>query len=308
MRKILMMLFVSAVSLLANGQVVKSINDGNMKIPRNPVKPTLKAKPVATPKEDVVIDTNTVYFRMIDSAQVCVKNNQLDRAEQFLLNAIKQEPQNPSNSLVLSNLATLQREQGKLLSAEKNYTMALALTPNAVTLLMNRAALYTEMDSLNLAIADYRRVLAIDETDIPSRFSLGLIALGMKDYKQAEEYFNEMLRYSPNSGLAREGQGLLYKATGKYSQAAKSFTDVIKAKPTVDLLANRADCYLMTNQLSEASVDISDAIKLEPNNGRLYILKAKLDKMRFDFDQEKKDIDLAVKHGISRKEAEALLK
>ena len=65
-----MMLFVSAVSLLANGQVVKSINDGNMKIPRNPVKPTLKAKPVATPKEDVEIDTNTVYFRMIDSAQV----------------------------------------------------------------------------------------------------------------------------------------------------------------------------------------------------------------------------------------------
>ena len=36
MRKILMMLFVSAVSLLANGQVVKSINDGNMKIRLKP--------------------------------------------------------------------------------------------------------------------------------------------------------------------------------------------------------------------------------------------------------------------------------
>lgn len=306
MLKYINILILCLFPLLAEAQMGKSINDQNMKIPRQPVKPTFKQKPAAT--TTVEIDTNTVYFRMVDSAQVCVQNNQLDRAEKFLLAAIKEEPQNPSNSLILSNLATLQREQGKLLSAEKNYTMALALTPNAVTLLMNRAALYTEMDSLNLAVADYDRVLAIDETDIPSRFNLGLIALSERNYKKAEDYFNDMLRYSPNSGLAREGFGLLYKALGKYAQAAKSFSEVIKVKPTVDLLANRADCYLMTSQLSEAACDIRDAINMDPQNGRLYVLKAKLDKLRFDFEQEKKDVDLAVKHGISRKAAEALLK
>lgn len=306
MLKYINILILCLFPLLAEAQVGKSINDQNMKIPRQPAKPTFKQKPAVT--TTVEIDTNTVYFRMVDSAQVCVQNNQLDRAEKFLLAAIKEEPQNPSNSLILSNLATLQREQGKLLSAEKNYTMALALTPNAVTLLMNRAALYTEMDSLNLAVADYDRVLAIDETDIPSRFNLGLIALSERDYKKAEGYFNDILRYSPNSGLAREGFGLLYKALGKYAQAAKSFSEVIKVKPTVDLLANRADCYLMTSQLSEAACDIRDAINMDPQNGRLYVLKAKLDKLRFDFEQEKKDVDLAVKHGISRKAAEALLK
>ena len=163
MKRFIHIIIMLAVATSAQAQVIQSINKQNMKFENRDKPEPVKEKPAID--YSIVIDTTTLYFALIDSAQHHINLKQWAVAERFLLDAIKAEPGNPSNSLLLSNLATMQRRQGKLAEAIKNYSMAIDLTPNAVTLLHNRAALYTVVDSIARAQADYERIMELDPDD-----------------------------------------------------------------------------------------------------------------------------------------------
>ena len=273
-----------------------------MKVERG-LKPQQKAEsPVMTD-----IDTETPYFQCVDSAQTYIYSHDWARAEQWLLKAFMSDPDNPSNSMILSNIATLQRYQGKLSEAVKNYSLALDMTPHAVTLLLNRAALYVEMDSIGRAIDDYERVCELDLYDTEARYSLGVLAMEHGDTKRAEDLFNEIKRINPNSGLYHEGMALLHKRSGNHARAAELFTQVIKVQPSAQLLGHRADCYLAMKRLNDAEADIRTALEMNPGDPYLYLLRAKLNKLRFQRDDMNRDIDTAVSLGLSRNYIKAQL-
>ena len=182
------------------------------------------------------------------------------------------------------------------------------MTPNAITLLNNRASLYIEANQVDNAMSDYKKIIAIEPDNEEARYNIGMIYLEKNDFKEAERQFDEILRYHPNSLLSNEGKAFHCKATGNYAKAASHFSEVIKTSPSVTLLANRADCYLMTNKLSEAADDINSAIQITPDDGYLYLLRAKLKKMRYENDESKKDIQLAIDHGVDPKLAKEMLK
>jgi len=276
--------------------VVNSIGEENMKVERGLKPQEKKAEDPYLP----TIDAETPFFQYLDSAQTYIYSHDWAVAEQWLLQAFKADPDNPSNSMVLSNIATLQRYQGKLSEAVKNYSLALDMTPHAVTLLLNRAALYVEMDSMQRAIDDYERVCELDMYDTESRYSLGVLAMENGDAKRAEDLFNEIRRINPNSGLYHEGMGLLHKRNGNFGRAAELFTQVIKVQPSVQLLGHRADCYLAMKRLNDAADDIRAALEMAPENPYLYLLRAKLNKLRFQRDDMNRDIDTAVSLGLSR--------
>ena len=293
---VLVALFVLAVVGLARAQVVNSIGEENMKVERG-LKPQEKK---AESPFIADLDTETPYFQCVDSAQTYIYSHDWPAAEQWLLKAFRADPDKPSNSMVLSNIATLQRYQGKLSEAVKNYSLALDMTPHAVTLLLNRAALYVEMDSIVRAIDDYERVCELDMYNTEARYSLGVLAMEQGDSKRAEDLFNEIKRINPNSGLYHEGMGLLHKRNGNHARAAELFTQVIKVQPSSQLLAHRADCYLAMKKLNDAEADIRTALEMTPDDPFLYVLRAKLNKLRFQRDDMNRDIDTAVSLGLSR--------
>ena len=288
-----MLLLVAGV---AWGQVINSIGKENMKVEQG-----LKPQPQKAENPFIAdIDTETPYFQAIDSAQNYIYSHDWPLAEQWLLKAFKADPENPGNSMVLSNIATIQRYQGKLAEAVKNYSLALDMTPHAVTLLLNRAALYVEMDSVQRAIDDYERVCELDIYNTEARYSLGVLAMERGDDKRAEDLFNEIKRINPNSGLYHEGMGLLHKRKGNYARAAELFSQVIKVQPNVQLLGNRADCYLILKRLNDAEDDIRTALEMAPDDPYLYVLRAKLNKLRFQRDDMNRDIDTAIALGLPR--------
>ena len=253
-----------------NAQVISSLNEQNTKIAKQekpmPKKQTQFSAQGAT---KVSIDTTTIYYAYLDSAQNCIDEKNWSKAEDFIRKSIKSEPGNPNNSLLISNLATIQVDN---------------------------------------AMSDYKKIIAIEPDNEEARYNIGMIYLEKNDFKEAERQFDEILRYHPNSLLSNEGKAFLCKATGNYAKAASHFSEVIKASPSVTLLANRADCYLMTNKLSEAADDINSAIQITPDDGYLYLLRAKLKKMRYENDESKKDIQLAIDHGVDPKLAKEMLK
>ena len=293
-------LTVVAVMLLfwpwVGAQVINSIGEENMKVEQG-LKPQQKK---AESPFIADLDAETPYFQYVDSAQNYIYSHDWAQAEQWLMKAFKTDPDNPGNSMVLSNIATLQRYQGRLADAVKNYSLALDMTPHAVTLLLNRAALYVEMDSIQRAEDDYLRVCELDMYNTEARYSLGVLAMEQGDEKRAEDLFNEIKRINSNSGLYYEGMALLHKRRGNYSRAAELFTQIIKVQPNAQLLGNRADCYLILKRLNDAEDDIRTALEMTPDDPYLYVLRAKLNKQRFQRDDMNRDIDRAVSLGLSR--------
>ena len=295
-RLLLAVLVMSLAWQQGGAQVINSIGEENMKVPKG-----LKPQEKKTESPYLAdIDTESPYFQYIDSAQTYIYSHDWPKAEQWLTKAFLIDPDNPGNSMVLSNIATLQRYQGRLAEAVKNYSLALDMTPHAVTLLLNRAALYVEMDSVQRAIDDFERVCELDMYDTEARYSLGVLAMERGDNKRAEDLFNEIKRINPNSGLYHEGMGLLHKRNGNFSRAAELFTQVIKVQPSAQLLGNRADCYLAMKRLNDAEDDIRTALEMTPDDPYLYVLRAKLNKLRFQREDMARDIDTAVSLGLSR--------
>ena len=295
-RLLLAVLVMSLAWQQGRAQVINSIGEENMKVPKG-LKPQEKK---AESPYLADIDTESPYFQYIDSAQTYIYSHDWPKAEQWLTKAFLIDPDNPGNSMVLSNIATLQRYQGRLAEAVKNYSLALDMTPHAVTLLLNRAALYVEMDSMQRAIDDFERVCELDMYDTEARYSLGVLAMERGDNKRAEDLFNEIKRINPNSGLYHEGMGLLHKRNGNFSRAAELFSQVIKVQPSAQLLGNRADCYLAMKRLNDAEDDIRTALEMTPDDPYLYVLRAKLNKLRFQREDMARDIDTAVSLGLSR--------
>lgn len=242
------------------------------------------------------------YYDMVDSSEVYIKAKEWGKAEFFIKEALAAEPANSNNSLLLSNLATVQRYAGNTKEALRNYSMALFMTPNAVTLLKNRASLYLEIDSIDLAYADYERVIELDNHEIEALYNHGMIAIEKKKMGVSRDDFDRLKAISPKSYYAINGDAVWHMLNGNYSNAIDGFSKIIKLRPGVQVYMNRADCYMATKKLVEADKDIRAAIELDPTNGQLYMVKASLDRLRYDEMQVRRDLELAEKYGVSKEE------
>ncbi len=242
------------------------------------------------------------YLAYIDSADMKIKAQSWLQAERYILLALKEEPANNNNSLLISNLATVQRYQKKYVEALKNYDVALSMTPKAVTLLKNRGSLYLEIDSLSHAYIDFEKVTLLDRDDIESRYYHGLIALRKGHIKIAEADFSDLLRINPNSPYTLEAQATLQKSKGNFERAIEYYSALIELQetPSYQTLINRAECYLELKKLNEADDDIRVALAKQPGEPYIYVLRARLNKLRNNHGDKERDIQLAIKHGLSR--------
>lgn len=247
------------------------------------------------------------YYELVDSAENNIKIQKWNKAELFLKEVLKNYPDDNNNSLIISNLATVQRYQGKYQEAINNYTFAINMTPNAVTLLKNRASLYLDIDSVTDALEDFERILLLDEKDEETRYYHGILSIRVGDMDAAKKDFDYILFYNPSSGLGREGLALWFKKRGDNIEAIKYYTEIIKQHPSAIRLSNRAECYLSLKRLNDAESDIRKALEMAPEDAYLYVLRAKLNKARFNRADVERDLDLAEKYGISRKLSNQLI-
>ncbi len=247
------------------------------------------------------------YYTLVDSAEFYIGAHEWARAEEFIQKALRNEPDNQNTSLLLSNLATVQRYQGKNREALKNYNVALFMTPNSVTLLKNRASLFLDMDSTERAYADYNRVLEIDGYDIEALYNRGMLSLDKKMMEDSKADFQKIKDISPNSYFAYNGFAIWYKANGNYAKAIENYGVIIKERPSVNALANRAECFLELKQFNNAEADIRNALTTDPRNGYLYLLRAKLNRLRFETDAAQRDVALAKEYGVDDAVVKAFL-
>ncbi len=248
---------------------------------------------------------DSIYIDFVSKADSAIALSNWVEAENALQKAMKEQPANPANVMLLSNLAMIQFQQGKDSLALNTINDAHFIAPKSITVLNNKARILKSMGLIDEAYLAYEQILSIDSTLIEPRYMHGIIALTNKDLTTAFSDFSTLEKTVPTEELALDGMALYYFHTQEFLKAIPYFNKLIEINPSIDNYSNKILCHLFCEELSDASSTINDAIKLYPLEGDFYLHRAFLNHLYYRHDDSNADIKKAIELGVSNEKANA---
>lgn len=247
------------------------------------------------------------YMKLVGDADKAIARNDWNEAMRLLTDALHDEPDNPSNVMLLSNLGMIQFYAGADSLALSTLTDAHRMAPESITILTNRARVYASSGRLAEAIGDYNEICRLDSAVSTPYLNRGLIYLSVGNLTEAAAQLEKLKVLAPDDLDTATALSALYSATGRPNDALPYYTALIKADPTADDYAGRAMCYLMMENLPDAAEDIASGLEIDSNNPELYLCRALLNKMRYRPDDALADGQKAISLGADRNRVKNLL-
>ena len=140
------------------------------------------------------------------------------------------------------------------------------------------------------------------EGSIHYRRAIASYYLQMQRYEEALEQLRILSEKDPeNVELLQQIADCSY-ILEDYEQAIKDYTALIKVKADALSYGNRADCYLKVGNQKKALKDLTKAIKLDPEYGWAYYMRAQIYLEQEEF--EKAEADLSKAQSLSYNEQE----
>lgn len=242
---------------------------------------------------------SNTYFGWIDKSAKFIEDNQLDSAMYALQSAMKLDPANESNAVLLLNLGIIQRQLRLPDDAYISLTASLANNPDPVLALHNRASLLVEQGRYDEAMEDYNAIIKQEPANVEAYYRRGLLFLEKNDPKNAQLDFTTCSAIDPNSLFTKLSKALLYKLDDNWVEAEKVYTDIIatETKTNSTFYLNRAECYVNTDRFSKAAADLHAIENEERNNPYFYILRGRVRLDQFDKFAAKADFEKAKQLG-----------
>lgn len=225
------------------------------------------------------------YQELIARSVQATEQDSLLQAETLIRQALKQEPANPHNALLFSNLATIQRRQKKYDLALENYTYALNIAPRTVPILLNRATLYLEMGRDDAARADYSLVLDMNPDHAEALSMRAYIYMRQRDYKFARADYQHLLKLHPADFNGRLGLATLAQKEGKFEEAFQLLNALVQeetdsqqphAETLAMLLVARAGVEKDMKHIDLALLDLEAALRHHPSQSDAYLIRGQI--------------------------------
>lgn len=253
-------------------------------------------------------DSISTYDGWITASFDALDEDNNQRAEQCLKNAMRLEPANPQNGLLFVNLGTIQRRLGKLQDAEISYTCAISLLDENTVAYSTRASLYAEIEQYQKAIDDYSVVISRNPEDEDSLYERALCRLMNNDTIGARLDLETIDKFNPKSAKSRLGMAMVYKAMGENAMAVELYDALIKANPkSWSLLRDRAEVYFFSKRLGAAMLDIDKSIQMNGRDPLSYFLRAKIRWAKGDREYARRDLNRAIELGLPQSAAADLI-
>lgn len=257
---------------------------------------------------DNSISLAQTYDELIERSFDYIDADSLPEAEDALREALRIEPGNPGNGMLLLNLGTIQRRQGKLKEAEESYTIGLAFLPKNLTLLNNRAQLFAEMEKYPEAINDYTDVIYQEPENENAYYERALCKLMNQDILGARLDLEQIDRFNPNSAKSRLGMAYVYKAQQMWREASELYDVLIERNPrNASLLRERAEVFYFSNRMGAALDDVNKSIDFDPRDPYSYVLRAQIRYAKGDKEFARRDLNQALELGLNKDEVRDLI-
>lgn len=229
-------------------------------------------------------------------------------AEQAYKAALRLEPANPSNIMLMMNLGTIQRFIGKFEEALISYDVVVQRNPQLAYVLENRARLYCDMDRYEDALKDYSTIILHHPDNLDALYNRGLVYIILRKLDEAEGDFNAVLQQREGDKNAKAGLAMILKRRGLWKEAEQAYSDLIaEDKTNGELYANRAECYLNIPRLRSLSDDLDKAVEYGYDNYSINILRGQLRLAQFDKDAAREQFEKAIERGADKEVVDEFL-
>lgn len=250
----------------------------------------------------------TSYMDLVQKADDAIKDAHWHEAEEMLVEAMRTEPANPGNILLMSNLGMVRYYSGQDSLALQTLNDAHVMAPQSVTVLQNRAKVLLGMNKSVEAYDDFSTALGLDSLLTETRFYHAMLALEQGLDTVCAQDIRFMERHAAKSRYTNLAAATYHRLTGKYAEAIPYLSRLIETEKAAEHYAARAECEMKRGDLNSAAMDIAEAIALEPTDGDLYLQRAILNKMRYRPDDAQADGKRAMDLGVPAEKVRSLLR
>lgn len=249
------------------------------------------------------------YMQLIGDADKAIEKGDYQQAINLLGEALRAEPDNSGNVMLLSNIGMLNYYIGADSLAIQYLTMAHDMAPESVTILSNRAKVLSETRRLGAALRDLKEITRLDSTLYRPYLNIGVIYLTVGDTASARIALDKMARLTDTSKSRECTAALAWYASikGDNVNAVKQYSTLIAQESTADLYAARALCHVALEHYTEASEDIAEGMSLNPDCPELYVARACLNKRTYRNDDALNDAQRAIDLGADKRRVKSLL-
>lgn len=249
----------------------------------------------------------SAYMKLVGEADKSIAREDWHGAEQSILEALRTDPSNPGNVMLLSNLGMIQFYTGRDSLALASLTDAHRIAPSSVTVLANRARVLTAIGLTDRAVEDYNLIEQLDSTAWQPYLYRGLISLAIGDIENAGKDLYKLERLRPDDIDTHIALAALASAIENPDEALPHFQALIRKDPQAEYYAGRAMCLLQKGQLQDAADDIASGLELDSQCAELYVCRALLNKKRYRSDDALTDGQRAIDLGANAGRVKSLL-
>lgn len=239
------------------------------------------------------------YMEWVERSAMHIDNNNLDSAAISLQRAMRLDPANKNNSVLLLNLGIIQRQLRNYDDAYISFTASLPNNPIPDIVLHNRASLLMELGRFDEAMEDYNLLITDFPDDIEAYYRRGVLFLEENNRVKAEADFKKSEEIDPNNMYTKLSKALLFKLDNKWELAEMVYTDLINSEPNSDpsFYMNRAECYINNGKTLLASADLRSVELSQSGNPYYYFLRGRVRLDQFDKKAAKADFEKAKSMG-----------
>lgn len=240
------------------------------------------------------------YIALADSADYYIDRKMWTHAERVIIKALRHEPANKSNYLLWSNLGMVREQTGNYPGAVESYTIGLASAPRSTVLLTNRARAYLSEGKSDEALKDLSAALEVDST---LRWPLKMRGFVYASKGKLKEALNDLIKYESCFGAdsdIAEVKGDVYILQGDFEKALEEYKKANDSESNPELIIKMATSAYNLGRIEDMAEVIAQGIKNHPREGELYLLRALINKARYQTKAYESDIETAKRLGVAK--------
>lgn len=255
------------------------------------------------------LSAERTYIKMVEKAEKAVADGDYLSAIDYLKEALRAEPDNSGNVMLISNLGMLQYYTGQDSLALASISIAHNMAPESITILNNRVKILTQTGRYRVALTDCDKIISLDSTLYTPHLQKGSIYLALADTTMARQELDRVCELTdPDKSLeVSAALAWLAQLTDDNKEALRRYNTLIQLAPNADMYAARALCHVKNEDYPDASEDISEALKLDDRCAEIYVVRALLNKRTYRLDDALADAQRAVDLGADKGRIKKLL-
>lgn len=222
------------------------------------------------------------YLAFADSADIYIGRQDWEKAENSILKALRTEPGNVGNVMLISNLGIIRNRLEHYDEARESFDIVLSRLPKSTVALTGRAESYIGLKQYANALSDLDKALDTDSTLTVPLAMRGYLLLKLNRPEEAFKSFSRVVNLDSVSATGHAGLGDALANLGRNREAVSEYLKAIENEDRAEWRFRAGLLLLEEDNLEGAAEQAAHVLAQNPKDGDIYILMALIHKRRFE--------------------------